>query len=58
MKGRAYEIARNTKYEGHQKPLASMAYKVFDKKTGSGVTANEQPTKELNQPVITKFKRG
>ena len=33
LKDRAYEIAINRKYDGYQKQLASMVYKVFDKKT-------------------------
>ena len=33
-KDRAYEIARNLKYNGFQRVLASMVYKFFDKKTG------------------------
>ena len=29
-----------------------MVYKVFDTKTGSGVSVNEQLAEELNKPVI------
>ena len=36
LKDRAYEIARNYRYEKHQRALASMVYKFFDKKTGQG----------------------
>ena len=32
LKDRAYEIARNCGYDGLQGALASMVYKVFDKK--------------------------
>ena len=42
MKGRAYEIAKNVKYDGYQRALASMVYQFFDKKQGPGVTVNEQ----------------
>ena len=31
-----FGIAKNPKYDGSQKDLASMAYKFFDKKTSSG----------------------
>ena len=34
-----------------------MAYKVFDKKTGSGVSVNEQLAEKLDKPVIKIFKR-
>ena len=57
MKDRAYEIARNRGYDGDQRALASMIYKFFDKKTGSGVSANEQLAEKLPKPVIKKFKR-
>ena len=36
MKDGAYEIARNCGYDRYQRALASMVYKFFDKKTGSG----------------------
>ena len=35
--------------------LASTVYKIFDKKTRSGVCINEQLAKELHKPVIKKF---
>ena len=41
LKDRAYEIARNCGYNGCQRALASMVYKFFDKKTGSGISVNE-----------------
>ena len=34
-----------------------MIYKVFDKKTESGVSVNEQLAEELHKPVVKKFKR-
>ena len=57
MKDRAYEIARNCEYDGYQRALANMVYKFFDKKTGSGVSVNEQLAQELHKPLIKKFKR-
>ena len=57
LKDRAYEKARNPKYDGYQRGLESMAYKVFDKKTGSGVSVNEELPQELHKPMIEKFKR-
>ena len=33
-----------------------MVYKFFDKKTGSGISANEQLAKELYKSVIKKLK--
>ena len=57
LKDRAYDIARNRGCYGYQRALASMVYKFFDKKTGSGISVNEQLSKELHKPVIKKFKR-
>ena len=57
LKERAYEIARNRNYDGYQRALASMVYNFFDKKTGLGVSVNEQLAKELHKPVIKKYKR-
>ena len=38
---KAYEIARNPKYNRYQRALASMVYNFFDKKTGSRASVNE-----------------
>ena len=41
LRDKAFNVAKNPKYDGYQRGLASMVYKFFDKKsTGSGV-ANE-----------------
>ena len=42
MKDRPYKIARNRNYDGYQRALASVVCKFFDKKTGSGISVNEQ----------------
>ena len=34
-----------------------MVYKVFEKKTGSGASLNQQLAEELHKPVTKKFKR-
>ena len=34
-----------------------MVYEFFDKKTGSGISVNEQLAEELHKPVKKKFKR-
>ena len=66
---KAFNIAKNPKYDRHQRGLASMVYKFFDKKTkGSGVTLanksaikstpqNEQLADELHKSIIRKFKK-
>ena len=38
LRGKAFNIAKNQKYNGYQRGLASMVYKLLDKKSeGSGV---------------------
>ena len=58
LKGKAYEITRNHNYGGYQRALASKAYKVFDKKTGSETIAGviEQLVKELHESVFKNLK--
>ena len=63
MRDKAPNIAKNPKYAGNQRGLASMVYKFFDKKSkGSGVnievTHNEQLAKELHKPILKNFKEG
>ena len=59
LRDNAYEIAKDPKYYGSQRGLASMVYKFFGKKTaGSGVKSipqNEQLADELHKPIIRKF---
>ena len=65
LKVKAFNIASNPDYDGYQRGLASMVYKIFNKKTAaSGVAtfANKsmshqlQLTNELYKPIITKSK--
>ena len=60
LKDKAFDIAKNPRYDGYQRGLASMVYKFFDKKSrGSGanieVKRNEQLAKELRKPIIRNF---
>ena len=52
LKDRAFNIAKDTKYDGSERGLASMVYKFFDKKSsGSGVkliSQNKQLANELH----------
>ena len=65
LRDKAFNIAKNPKYDGYQRGLASMVYKFFDKKTkSSGVTLtnisiprNEQLAEELHKPIIRKLKK-
>ena len=57
MKGRTYEITRNRKYDRSQRALVSLVYKLFDKKTGLGVSVNEQLAEKLHKPVVKKIQK-
>ena len=66
LRNKVFNIAKDPKYDGYQRGLASMVYKFFDKKSkGSAVTTptnkslsqNEQLAKELHKPIIRKFKK-
>ena len=67
LRGKAFNVAENPKYDGCQRGLASMVYKFFDKKTPSLTDksasdgaiksiSNEKLTEELHKPIIRKFK--
>ena len=58
LRDKAYDIASNSKYNGYQRGLASIVYKVFDKKSiGSGMAEPNslKLADELHKPVIKKF---
>ena len=62
LRDKASDIAKNHKYDGYQRGLASMVYKFFDKKLkGSGVNIevkhNEQLSLELQEPIIRNLKK-
>ena len=61
LRDEAFKIASDPKYDGYQRALASMVYKIFDEKSkGSGITneSNYQLANELHKPIIRKFKKG
>ena len=60
LRDKAFKIASDPKYDGYQRGLASMVYKLFDKKpSGSGFDAepNYQLANELHWQIIRKFKK-
>ena len=61
LRDKAFNIAKNLKYDGYQRALASMIYKFFDKKSSSGsgvannkIKQNMQLAEELHKPIIKK----
>ena len=62
MHNKAFNIAKNPKYEGYQRGLASMLHKFFDKKTSGGaikndIISNKESAEELHKPIVRKFKK-
>ena len=67
LRDKAFNIAKDTKYDGYQRGLASMVYKFFDKKSaGSGAKhvnntklapQNQQLAEELHKTIIKKFEK-
>ena len=66
LRDKAFNIAKNPKYDGYQRGLASMVSKFFDTKSaGSGIVNNNnnnnkqniQLAKELHKPIIRNFKK-
>ena len=66
LRDKAFNIAKNLKYDGLQRGLASMVYKFFYKKSASltdnstkvirvAMLQNEQLAEELFKPIIKKF---
>ena len=62
LRDKVFNIARNPKYDGYQRGLASMVCNFFDKKSkGSGVNIevkhNEQLAEESHKSIIRNFKK-
>ena len=64
LRDKAFNIAKNPKYDGYQRGLASMLYKCFDKKSvdsGVNMHANNERSldlaEELHKPIIRKLKK-
>ena len=65
LRNRAFNIAKDPKYDGHQRALASLVYKFFDKKSkGSGAKhvniltpQNQQLAEEIRKSTIRKFEK-
>ena len=62
MRNKAFNITKNPKYDGYHRGLASMVYKLFDKKTSDNGfemenMSDRQLTEELHKSVIKNFKK-
>ena len=67
MHDKVFNFAKYLKYDGYQRGLGSMVYKVFDKKTSNrnketGINSdvvfeNKQLAKKLHKPIIRKSRK-
>ena len=60
LRGKAFKIASDSKYDGYQRGLASIVYKFFDKKSSGSGIANEPNYQLANEPhkqITKKFKK-
>ena len=61
LRDKAINIAKDPKYDGYQRGLATMVYNFFYKKTaGSSIKSmqqNEKLAEVLHKPIIRKFKK-
>ena len=62
LRYKAFDIAKNPKYDEYQRALTSMVYKFFDKKTSGGAIKNEflsnkELAEELHKPITRKFEK-
>ena len=62
MCDKAFNIAKNSKYDGYQSVLASMVYKLFDEKTSGDDIKNENMSRkelaeELHKPIVIKLNK-
>ena len=61
LRDKTFIITKNRKYDGYQRSLASVFYKLFDKKTGGAIKNENMSNKELveesHKKIIRKFKK-
>ena len=60
LRDKAFNFAKNHKYDGYQRGLASTVYKFFDRKSKDGgvnipLMSNKELAEELHKPIIRKF---
>ena len=60
MRDKVFSIAKNPKFDGYQRGIASVVYKFFDKKLlgikNENIT-NQELTEELQKPITRKFRK-
>ena len=62
LQDKAFNIAKNAKYNRYQRGLALVVYSLFDKKTAvftvkNEIMQNQELAEELHKPIIKKFEK-
>ena len=67
LSNKAFNIAKNPKYDGYKRGLSSIVYQFFDKKASvsntsgnavkSEIVQNKELLKESHTPIIQKFEK-
>ena len=62
LRNKAFNIAKNPKYDRYQRELASMVYKLFDKRCSSSAVKsenmlNQNLSEELHKSIIRKLEK-
>ena len=62
LRDKAFNIAKNSKYDGYQRGIASLVYKFFDKDiSGSGIKkkniSNKESAEKIYKLTIRKFNK-
>ena len=62
LRDKAFNIAKNPKYDRYQSEIASMVCRLFDKKSSGGITKSEVMSnqwlgEELQTLIISKFEK-
>ena len=63
LRDKVFNIAKNLKYNGYQREIASVVYSLFNKKSASGrgvkieIMSNQELAEELHKPIIRKYEK-
>ena len=62
LRNKAFNIAKNPKYDGNQRGIASIIYNFFNKMTAVSavkkwIMQNKELAQELHKPIIRKFEK-
>ena len=62
LRDKAFNIAKNPRYDGYQRGLASMVYKFFDKKSldekvVNEIISNKELAEKLHNSMVRKYER-